>query len=224
MITETKKKRGLVSKREQAAIVANIDRLSNEHGSLSSSARKALLAGDLDAYLLLFGSHERWEPLIEIAFYVKPKCMPRLFHEMWTDAKNLPDEEDLRYMMDALVLPKTFNQKDKATFKRLPEVFTAYRGAGQRSKPSRSWTLSRDIAEWFANRNAWGRGRGKILHLQVSKVEVLFYTDGRSEQEIVLIEPRDGDVLELTSGRLLPDSAPWHKRAVKTEKSQPSLG
>ncbi len=69
------------------------------------------------------------------------------------------------------------------------EVFTVYRASSQsieKVRYSMSWTLSRDVAEWFANRNDfYGRPAQHIYRATITADGVIAYLDGRSEFEIV---------------------------------------
>lgn len=78
------------------------------------------------------------------------------------------------------------DEGDKAAFERLPGELTIYRGY-QRGKHRSgiSWTLSKTVALWFANR--WpGEGQPMVVRGIGDKADVLGYTNGRQEEEIII--------------------------------------
>ena len=79
--------------------------------------------------------------------------------------------------------------KDREVLKALPETFPIYRGYG-RYKSGLSYTLSREMAEWFASRFAKsGEPAGNVRERTIAKTQVFAYLGARNEQEIV-IHPR----------------------------------
>ena len=79
--------------------------------------------------------------------------------------------------------------------KELPEcvrneiTFTVYR-AGKESidvaAESMSWTLWRDVAEWFAERHEhYGQGTQHLYQASISADDVIAFTNGRQEFEII---------------------------------------
>lgn len=69
------------------------------------------------------------------------------------------------------------------------DSFTVYRAGLEpldRAKNSLSWTLSRDVAEWFANRQKFLYGQlGHIYKATISADKVIAFDNGRSEFEII---------------------------------------
>lgn len=78
---------------------------------------------------------------------------------------------------------------------KLPEAvrhlasFTVYRAGLEpldKAKYSLSWTLSRDVAEWFANRQKFLYGQlGHIYKATISAEKVIAFDNGRNEFEII---------------------------------------
>lgn len=66
----------------------------------------------------------------------------------------------------------------------LPEEFTVYR-AGHAT--GMSWSLDRDVAEWFDTRTQKLGGTSEMHERRIKRGDVLFYTNDRQEQEIVLL-------------------------------------
>ena len=72
------------------------------------------------------------------------------------------------------------NDKEKEVYDNLPEVVRVYRG-GVDDK-GLSWSLSREKAEWFANRFDYGY---EVFEKDIKKSDILAYLNGRQEQEII---------------------------------------
>lgn len=79
-----------------------------------------------------------------------------------------------------------FNYKERtpALTSDLPNKFTAYRAGND---DGFSWTLDKKVAEWFHNRFKSEFGNIPFLTREFSKADVVFYTNSRQEQEIVII-------------------------------------
>jgi hypothetical protein len=78
---------------------------------------------------------------------------------------------------------------DRATLAELGEEVTIYRGfARWGGYCAPSWTLSRSRAEWFANRAALTSPdrQGYLATTRLPKSQLLAYTNGRGEREIIL--------------------------------------
>jgi len=70
-------------------------------------------------------------------------------------------------------------------FNNLPKKIVIYRGGV--SKRGISWTLNKDIAEWFANRfRAINKG-GQLFEKKVYKNDCIAYFNDREEEEIIYI-------------------------------------
>jgi len=72
------------------------------------------------------------------------------------------------------------NDKEKEVYDNLPEIVRVYRG-GVDDK-GLSWSLSREKAEWFANRFDYGY---QVFEKEIKKSDILAYLNGRQEQEII---------------------------------------
>lgn len=68
-------------------------------------------------------------------------------------------------------------------------TFTVYRAGVEpieKAQYSMSWTLSRDVAEWFAKRQEhYGRGKSHLYKGIIPAAKVIAYLNGRHEFEIV---------------------------------------
>lgn len=63
-------------------------------------------------------------------------------------------------------------------------IFTIYRGG---TPDGFSWSLSKDIAVWFALRFKAKGWNSDVYAMDIKRGDVLWYTDEREEQEVVLI-------------------------------------
>lgn len=81
---------------------------------------------------------------------------------------------------------KIFSHRPKipSLTEKLPEEFTAYR-AGKAD--GFSWSLNKKTAEWFHNRFKSQFGNIPFLTKTFKKDDVVFYTNDRGEQEVVII-------------------------------------
>jgi hypothetical protein len=127
---------------------------------------------------------------------VKKDELAILFHDVWTQAKNLPEPEVIDSIIEELedYCPAGFTPEDLAAFRALPNNFEVFRGIQGQKRPSRSWTLSREVAKFFTTYffgAGYGSERPRVVSRIVTKGDVLFYTNAREEQEIVLVEAAD---------------------------------
>lgn len=74
-------------------------------------------------------------------------------------------------------------------FNKLPEVFTVYRGCQSKYKHGLSWTLSKEVARWFANRFSFEEP-GLLITARVKKAKVIAIKLGRDELEVIAWKPK----------------------------------
>lgn len=84
--------------------------------------------------------------------------------------------------------PENWREKLPEAVRHL-DSFTVYRAGLEsldKAKYSLSWTLSRDVAEWFANRQKFLYGQlGHIYRATISAEKVIAFDNGRNEFEII---------------------------------------
>jgi hypothetical protein len=165
-----------------------------------SEAKQKLLKGDFLGYLLVCERSDRWIALNKLTPLADPNQLPELFASVWSGLEIAsvwsglePDEgfdEELDNWVDNYFPADTavaFTPADIHALELLPEHFTAYRGCMQGFEAGRSWTLSRAVAEFYAARFYCLFGSPRLVMTSViSKRDVLFYTNERKEQEVVL--------------------------------------
>jgi hypothetical protein len=155
------------------------------------------------AYLLLFGGHERFPELLKIEHLLSDKDYWKCVALVWDNIEvSSPDQEEWLRLFTS---PRPHREllMTKAERKRLaamPEVLTIYRGyAKGRARSGLSWTLLKKRARFFAEYAVGDRrhllcghqpgGVPMMVSGKCHKRDVLAYFNGRGEQEIV-INPR----------------------------------
>lgn len=91
-------------------------------------------------------------------------------------------------MFKAFGISNYANEDDKHIFDELDDVVTVYRGCRVEEEDTMelgfSFTLDKSIAEKFKDRDT--RYESKIVTKRVRKSEIIFYTNDRLEQEVVI--------------------------------------
>lgn len=98
------------------------------------------------------------------------------------------DIERWRYMFDHCNRSRLLAEGDELP-KELGSEFTIYRGQNLEEVPGISWTLSKEKADWFAKRNEMflgGKGKTDVVDMRVTLDDILYYYNGREEQEVVV--------------------------------------
>ena len=99
-----------------------------------------------------------------------------------------PYKDTLRLVLSIMKPHKHhfMDKEEREYLKKLPNQVWIYRGASD--KNGLSWTLDREKAEWFAQRNQHFMGEEmKVFEKKVHKNRIFAYLNGRKEQEIILI-------------------------------------
>jgi len=149
-----------------------------------------------DNWMTAVWIHERPYRILvlqDFAEFMDDKTYWDVVANIWTDSENLWQNEDewrdlwqadregrLEYAMD---------DDDKLVYSNLPETITVYRGCIQgENEDGMSWTTAFQVAEFFAKRFAEIReGDPIILCGEVSKEDVLAYSQGRNEFEVIVL-------------------------------------
>lgn len=83
---------------------------------------------------------------------------------------------------------KFMSNSEFKTLKQLPKKLKVYRGA---DADGLSWTLSKNTAEWFNNRNIkMGNPNSIVMEKWISKDDVYAYLGTRGEEEIILLKSK----------------------------------
>jgi hypothetical protein len=90
-----------------------------------------------------------------------------------------------KFMLTEMYKYKRLARLPKEWVDDLPDgEFHIYRGG---TPDGFSWSLTKNVAKWFATRFKIIGIADKVYTMLVTKAEVLWYTDARNEQEVVLI-------------------------------------
>lgn len=127
---------------------------------------------------------------LSLAFpYLTKKERSEIMREVWISVENINGNINVSQMEILKMLRKCnpkylIGQENFKVYENLPDTFTVYRGLQENAQEDGlSWTLSKDVAEWFANRFD---NEGKIIEKVIHKSEVIAYFNDRDEEEIVL--------------------------------------
>lgn len=137
----------------------------------------------------------------QIADELSDKEYWELLASIWIDSENIWQNVDEwidlincgRDEMEAFM-----DLGESAALASMPKTITVYRGAIEGvNEEGMSWTLSRQKAEWFANRFAGvHEARPVVLEGRIAKFHVAAYFMGRGEGEIVPFDPDHVEIVE----------------------------
>lgn len=196
--------------------------------SLPGRARKhldAALNGDLEAACaLVWAAPNSMRGELAVLFYLRgaPLAVQReVLGGAWTSdheevITSSGSRSRLRAMFKALKFPLPES---------IPDEVTVWRGANgfdidHLGRTGISWTLSREVAEFFAKRIKYlGGGSTFIFKAVATRANILFYTDDREEAECVIFEVRNRQIIgdgPESKGSLVNSSAPVGILALPT--------
>lgn len=130
------------------------------------------------------------ERLLEEQIISEKEC-GNLAAEYWSiiefPSRDSVNKETILEWMSAADKDKLMNNDDLKVYNSLPEVLTVYRGCENiDGLNGMSWTLSEDIAQFFANRYFKRSQNGTIYQAKINKTDVICYINDREEQEIIV--------------------------------------
>lgn len=144
-----------------------------------------------------------WEIVEEAAVYDADTAAALLYmleHRMPSELKYRIAREHYSHHGDEISIIRRFLRENKKyrpenwrdelpEAVRENEIFTVYRAGCEpieKAQYRMSWTLSRDVAEWFANRHEYlKQSEQHIYRASIMAANVIAYIGGRSEFEIV---------------------------------------
>lgn len=130
--------------------------------------------------------------LQEFAEHMEDHVFWEVLGAIWTDSENIwqNDAEWRRLWADERPgREHAMDDDDREAFEKLPEKVQVYRGCiSEENEDGLSWTTNLKIATFFAKRFAELRsGDPIILCGEVDKADVLAYTQGRGESEVIVL-------------------------------------
>lgn len=115
-----------------------------------------------------------------------------LVREVWMDAENIPE---CREQWDELLRSTRKHRElltdddDQEVLTSLPGILTLYQGRTDRRDDGWSWTLKREVGEWFASRFAlFEQAQPVLATTTIQKASIHALLLGRGEHE-VLVDP-----------------------------------
>ena len=139
--------------------------------------------------------HERpWriDALVALADRVSDVEYWELVRDTWVDAENIPECQQA--WDQVLRAPRSAREEltdleDRDELAALPDVVTLFQGRTNVRDDGWSWTLDREVGEWFANRFAMFENAEPVLaRVEIPKALIHGLFLGRGERE-VLVDP-----------------------------------
>ena len=152
--------------------------LNNQRESLAEAER----THDWESYVFIHARPYRVDALAEVLALCDDK--PRvssLAGLVWSDTEHPHQNEDLWHLIFEQIDPREMMTAEERQFlDNLTGEITIYRGGNE---DGFSWTLSRNTAQWFANRF----GKGEDVHeRRVNASDIKVYLSGRNEEEVLI--------------------------------------
>lgn len=142
---------------------------------------------DAQTYIFLHERPHRVDAFCEtIGWHTNPGTYWRTLGQVWVDCENISENFDLWEELLRSDRPgrEMFSTAaDIAIFNRMSTALTVYRGTTETYPDGWSWTISKDKAEWFANR--FGQ-EGHVIHGKIDKRQAIGYIAKRGESEVVV--------------------------------------
>jgi len=184
--------------------------------SMEQLAKEAWGKQEWSRFIFLHTREHRWRALwtVAVALYPSPD-LAGLFREVWIDSEDVWRERRVIRQLLRLIAEnkkserRLFTEADRKRFKALKQELTIYRGAKKWNHNGMSWTLDLSRAIYFATHHHHDGMpcslppdmMGIVMQKTVRKSAVLFYTNERREDEIVL--------RRFEKGRISPEGMLW---------------
>ncbi|MCZ7488609.1 hypothetical protein [Rhizobium rhizogenes] len=160
------------------------------------SLEKYKLRQDWRSYVFTFHRPYRVDALLTVIRSVGASRLWPLIGDVWRDSEsNMPSRVEWAeiwshaYGKQGGFRPEFYrvmSAKERRFYRALPETITVYRGCFDASDTmAYSWTLDREMAEWFARRKR-SQENPVVARMDVHKSNVLAYFAGRNESEVVI--------------------------------------
>ncbi len=198
--------RSVVRPIRSTAAIASPEWITETEKYMRHNLAKAERAGDWKRFVFLHVREHRWRALASILPKVTHEAVPVLFRDVWMDSEDIWRERRLVKRVLSLIHERDraalFTKADKRLFDALPDPLTIYRGAKKWNQAGMSWTLDIYRAVRFAiHTNQDGEecllppsDVGIVMKKIIRKSAVLFYTNERHEDEIVLTRFEKGTI------------------------------
>lgn len=141
-------------------------------------------------YLVMHERPHRPTALADIASEMSDEDYWQNVGWVWSDSENI---RELKFVWSLLLgsrRPKReqiMDEKDRLALANMPDELTIYRGCAIEDTQGLSWTLDRERAEWFAERNHNLSDQDtEVKVATVQKSDVIAYITRRNEEEIIV--------------------------------------
>lgn len=144
---------------------------------------------------IIFGQHdkpERVKALYRARNAVPVDDLAILFGEVWTNSENLFQsheelEEIIHFLRESNAAHLMMDSQERGRLRMIRQKPTTvlYRGCGEHNVHGFSWTTSKEMAAWFANRSALD-GQPVLAKARFQSADLVAYFRGRSEKEVVV--------------------------------------
>lgn len=143
---------------------------------------------DYVGYVFIHEKPYRFNAFKEVMEHMQDDMYWEILSDVWTNSENIwqnIDEWKSLLSSDRKGKAAFMSKEERAIYNALPDKVTAYRGYQPAlNMAGLSYSLSKDKAEWFANRYS---KKGKVIKVTVPKKKVFAYLDGRNEKEIIIL-------------------------------------
>jgi hypothetical protein len=154
--------------------------------------QRARKAGDWHRYVFIYERPYRTGHLLTVPLHGRE--FAQLARDVWVDSENINQNLDEW----AQVFSQTHGYDwmdidEREELLAMDDVIEIYRGVCDDGGVS--WSLERKVAEFFAKRRVNG-STGQVLAGTVSTDNVFAYLASRGESEIIVLNPRDVDIVD----------------------------
>ena len=187
---------------EVAAMMEQIKRFNEETFSILEDEYKRkgkVTSPTIERVMIRVGSNERYELFqhIEINYPMTSAAYRYAFRDAWTTDR-VPEDNAI-YYFEGIGLNRMLNAKERKLYDSLPKTITIYRGCHKNEAEPvwkyrgkfypdfhLSWTLNRDVAEFFAFRGKhFAKEDGRVYSIRIKKDQMLALFLDRSEYEVI---------------------------------------
>lgn len=162
----------------------------NDYYNKMLEHKKALLEDalkdkDYHSFVFLHERPFRLMALIECWHLASKQQKGLLVAATYVDAEMPMVNQELWIKLFKQVGRTAMSEEDVEYFESLPDEIEIYRGCLPEDKDGISWTLSKEQAQWFANRF---NQQGKVFTKKINKNQICTLLRYRQEEEVIFIQ------------------------------------
>lgn len=154
-------------------------------------ADEAIANGDYTGYISIHENPYRVNAFKEVCDRMSDEDYWSVLSDIWQLSENIWQNKQgwIKLLKSKRPGKKHFmNEEEHETFASMPDVITSYRGyIPGKNMTGLSYSLSKEKAEWFANRFQRLNGDGKVIKISIPKKKVFAYMSCRNEQELIIL-------------------------------------